>query len=100
MKRLERAACSEMMTLKCPECGAEFKVYEDLGLEYLAREWVQESGAESHRETRPDVLRSNEHEHDASLFIDKATGEPFLGEFFRGLVQMPPASDVEDLSEP
>ena len=46
------------------------------------------------------MLRSNEHEHDGSLFIDKATGEPFLGEFFRGLVQMPPASDVEDLSEP
>jgi hypothetical protein len=34
-----------------------------------------------------------------SEFIDKASGEPFLGEFFHGTAEMMRA-DVPDLSEP
>jgi hypothetical protein len=45
------------------------------------------------------VIRLAEHEHDPSEFIDKTTGEPFLGEFFHGTAEMMRA-DVPDLSEP
>jgi hypothetical protein len=39
-----------------------------------------------------------EHEHDATEFRDKATGEPFVGELLRGMGQML-REDVPDLSE-
>src|SRR5215210_7714115 len=88
VKRLEQATQGEVATLVCPTCGDEFVVYGDAALEYLCCEWQQTSGGESYRQTPADVIRLTEHEHDPSEFIDKATGEPFLGEFFRGTGEM------------
>ena len=59
----------------------------DASLEYICWEWEQASGAQTYRETPADVIRLAEHEHPASEFVDKATGEPFLGEFFGGIEQ-------------
>jgi hypothetical protein len=95
LKRLERGANSEMVELVCPECGAEFKAAGDAALQFLVHEWIEDSIAA----TSPDILlRIAEHEHDPSLMINKATGKPWLGEFFAGTLRMP--DDVEDLSEP
>jgi hypothetical protein len=98
IKKLERATEGQVATLVCPTCGDEFVVYGDAALEYLCREWAKTSGGETYRQTPADVTRLTEHEHDPSEFIDKATGEPFLGEFFRGTGEMMHA-DVPDLSE-
>ena len=92
LARLERGAHSEMVELVCPECGAEFKAAGDAAHQFLVHEWVEDSKAGS-----PDILRIAEHEHDPSLMINKATGKPWLGEFFAGTLRMP--DDPEDLSE-
>jgi hypothetical protein len=89
---LERGANSEMVQLLCPECGAEFKAAGDAAHQFLVHEWVENSKAAS-----PDILRIAEHEHDPSLMITKATGKPWLGEFFAGTLRIP--DDPEDLSE-
>ena len=101
VKKLERDTKGEKTTLMCPTCGEEFVVYGDASLEYLAWEWGQASGAETYRQAPVDVIRLTEHEHEASEFVDKATGEPFLGEFFRGMgpTMREPLENVEDLSE-
>jgi hypothetical protein len=92
LKRLERGTSSEMVELVCPECGAEFKAAGDAAHQFLVHEWVEDSKAVS-----PDILRIAEHEHDPSLMINKATGKPWLGEFFAGTLRMP--DDAEDLSD-
>jgi hypothetical protein len=92
IKRLERGASLEIVVLVCPECGAEFKAAGDAARLFLVHEWVENSKAES-----LDILRIAEHEHDPSLMINKATGKPWLGEFFAGTLRMP--DDVEDLSD-
>jgi hypothetical protein len=99
IKKLERDTQGQKATLVCPTCGDEFVVYGDGALEYLCWEWEQTSGSETYRQTPADVIRLAEHEHDPSEFIDKASGEPFLGEFFHGTGEMMRA-DVPDLSEP
>jgi hypothetical protein len=99
LRNLELAAQGEVATLVCPTCGDEFVVYGDAALEYLCWEWAQTSGGESYRQTPADAIRLTEHEHYPSEFIDKATGEPFLGEFFRDARETMHA-DVPDLSEP
>jgi hypothetical protein len=93
LRRLERGANLERVGLVCPECGAEFKAAGDAALQFLAHEWVEDSKAA----TSPDILRIADHEHDPSLMINKATGKPWLGEFFAGTLRMP--DDVEDLSD-
>jgi hypothetical protein len=93
LEKLERGANSEMVELVCPECGAEFKAAGDAALQFLVHEWIEDSKAGS-----PDIHRIAEHEHDPSLMINKATGKPWLGEFFAGTLRMP--DDVEDLSDP
>jgi hypothetical protein len=99
IKRLERGANSEMVELVCPECGAEFKAAGDAALQFLVHEWIEDSKAASRpAATSPDILlRIAEHEHDPSLMINKATGKPWLGEFFAGTLRMP--DDPEDLSD-
>jgi hypothetical protein len=93
LKRLERGANSEMVKLVCPECGEEFKAAGDAALQFLVHEWREDSIAGS-----PDILlRIAEHEHDPSLMINKATGKPWLGDFFAGTLRMP--DDAEDLSD-
>ena len=52
---------------------------------------------ETYRERPADVLRIAHHEHDPSLMVDKATGEPWMGEFFAG--NLGTHHDAEDLSE-
>ena len=98
IKRLEREADVRTLELRCPECGAEFVAKgQDPLLEYLCWEWQQNSSSETYRETPADVLRIANHEHDPSLMIDKATGEPWLGKFFAGSVRIP--LDAPDPSE-
>ena len=97
LKKLERHTKGDKTVLVCPECGAEFIAYGDPVPEYLAYEWQQNSNSETYRETPADVVAIANHEHDPSLMINKATGKPWVGEFFAGTVRMP--DDVEDLSE-
>jgi len=98
IKKLEHDTKGEKTTLVCPTCGAEFVVFGDAPVEYLAWEWEQGYEGETYRKTPEDVLRLVSHEHDASEFVDKATGEPFMGEFFRGTGHAW-REDVPDLSE-
>jgi len=98
IRKLEHDTRGEKTTLVCPTCGEEFVVYGDASLEYLVWEWAQASGAETFRQTPADLIRLTKHGHDASEFVDKATGEPFLGEFFRGTGHAW-HEDVLDLSE-
>jgi len=51
-----------------------------------------------YQEPPEEIRRVAEHAHDASKFIDTATGDPWLGEFFRGIEHEWPA-DTPDLSE-
>jgi hypothetical protein len=92
LRRLERGANLERVGLVCPECGAEFKAAGDAARLFLVHEWIEDSKAGS-----PDIHRIAEHEHDPSLMINKATGKPWLGEFFAGTLRMP--DDAEDLSD-
>jgi hypothetical protein len=92
LRRLERGANLEVVGLVCPECGAEFKATGDAALQFLVHEWREDSIAGS-----PDILRIAAHPHDPSLMINKATGRPWLGEFFAGTLRMP--DDPEDLSD-
>jgi hypothetical protein len=96
--KLEHDTAGYKTTLVCPECGAEFVVCGDASLQYLCWEWERASGNKTYRETPADVALLSEHEHDATEFIDKATGEPFVGELFRGMGRML-REDVPDLSE-
>ena len=98
IRRLEREADVVRVELRCPECGAEFVAKgEDPLLEYLAFEWQQGYDGETYRETPADVVRIANHEHDASLMVNKSTGKPWVGELLAGTVRMP--DDVPDLSE-
>jgi hypothetical protein len=96
--KLEHDTAGYKTTLVCPECGAEFVVHRDASLQYLCWEWERASGNKTSRETPADVALLIEHEHDATEFIDKATGEPFVGELLRGMGRML-REDVPDLSE-
>ncbi len=98
IKRLERDAVGEKTTLVCPTCGEEFVVHGDASAELLVWLWQQGYEGETYRKTPEDVIRLTEHEHDATLFVDKATGEPFMGGFFKGTGRVW-REDVPDLSE-
>ena len=98
IKKLERDTKGEKTTLMCPTCGEEFVVHGDASVEYLCWAWEQGYEGETYRKTPADVIRLTEHEHDASFFVDKATGSPFLGEFFKGTGRAW-REDVPDLSE-
>jgi hypothetical protein len=100
IKKVLNAAAGEKSTLTCPECGEKFTVYGDAPLEYLCWSWEQDYEGETYRKTPADILRLTQHEHDASSFINE-DGDPFLGEFFRGLgpTMREPPEDVPDLSE-
>ncbi len=98
IKKALAAAAGDKTTLVCPECGVEFVVLGDASAELLVWLWQQGYEGETYRKTPEDVIRLTEHEHDATLFVDKATGEPFMGEFFRGTGHAR-REDVPDLSE-
>lgn len=99
LRRLERDAGGEMHTVQCPVCGKVFRVRQDVARDYLKFWWATQRG-ETARETPRDVVRLLEHEHDASEFVDTASGTLWLGKGFRGIEHLPPDADVPDLSEP
>jgi len=66
------------MVLVCQECGEEFRVGENTDLEFIAHQWVLQSGQKSHRETPADVFVITNHRHDAENLIAKATGKRWL----------------------
>jgi hypothetical protein len=98
IKKLERAAMGEKTTLVCPTCGEEFMVYGDAPVEYLCWMWRQGYEGETYGQTPEDVLALTRHPHDASFFVDKVSGLPFMGEFFKGTERVW-REDVPDLSE-
>jgi hypothetical protein len=98
IKKLERDAMGEKTTLVCPTCAEEFVVHGDPSVEYLCWMWRRDYEGETYGQTPEDVLALTEHEHDATLFVDKATGEPFMGEFFKGTGRVW-REDAPDLSE-
>jgi hypothetical protein len=75
LRRLERDAEREMVTLVCQECGEEFRVAEDTGPALVAWDWQQRTGAESYQPTPKDVFTIVDHEHGAAALVKKATGE-------------------------
>ena len=98
LRCLERAAEVDTMMVVCPECGEEFVVHPDTGLDYLVWIWREDYQGETYGETLPDVSRLVAHAHDASLFVLKEDGSAWLGEFFRG-VRQEVLYVQEDLSE-
>jgi hypothetical protein len=101
LRRLERASEGKTMTLVCPECGEEFIAAGDVAVEFLVHDGASEARArpKSYRQTPEDILRIFEHEHKPSNFVEKTSGEPFLGPFFSGMDLGVAPEDVEDLSE-
>ena len=98
IRRLEREADVQTIELRCPECGAEFTAKgADPLVDYLRHEWGKGYDGETYRQAPADVVAIANHEHDPSLMIDRATGKPWVGEFFAGTVRMD--GDVPDLSE-
>ena len=98
LRRLERAAEGEMQAPKCPACGKVFRVPEGTAWAYLKYWWTTQRG-ETPQETPRDVVRLLEHEHDASEFVDTASGTLWVGKGFRGIEHLPLDVDVPDLSE-
>ncbi len=98
IRKLEHDTKGEKTTLVCPTCGEEFVVFGDAPVEYLCWMWRQDYEGETYGQTPEDVLALTRHPHDASEFVDKATGEPFLGEFFRDTGHAW-HEDMPDLSE-
>jgi hypothetical protein len=85
LKRLEEQSDFERMTLVCPECGEEFVVVGDAPMEYLVYEWCKGMAREDHRTPDDMLLRAFEHEHDASAFLEKSSGLPFLSKPVSGM---------------
>jgi hypothetical protein len=77
LRRRERAAEGEMVTLLCRECGEELTVAEDTDLALLAYEWVQGSGGESYQPTPADVFVITGHRCGWESLEVKATGKPW-----------------------
>ena len=77
VKRLERAAEGEMVTLHCRECGEELRVAEVTDLALLAHAWVQGSGGESYQPTPPDVFVITGHRCGWESLVVKGTGKPW-----------------------
>jgi hypothetical protein len=81
LRRLERAAEGEFMTLVCQECGEEFIAREGVELELVAHSWAEEHkrrGGTVYQETPPDALAIANHPHGELSLVDKRTGErPF-----------------------
>ena len=85
LKRLEKAAEAETMTLVCPECGAEFVAHGDVPLEFIVHQWVKETGEAGHHETPDSILRLFAHEHAPGAFLEKGSGLPFLSRAVSGI---------------
>ena len=85
LKRLEEAAEAEIMTLVCPECGAEFVAYGDVPLEFIVHEWGRETGEAGHHETPASILRLFAHEHGPGAFLEKGSGLLFLSKTVSGM---------------
>jgi hypothetical protein len=83
--RLEEAHGLVRATLVCPDCGEEFVVFGDAPMEYLTAEWTREAGAQSYRETPPDIAALFDHEHAPSDFLEKTSGLPWLSREVSGM---------------
>jgi hypothetical protein len=100
LQRLERDAEDEMQTLQCPVCGKVFHVRQGAAWDYLCYWWAAQRSDETAQEPPRDVVRLQEHAHDASDFVVTASGTLWLGKGFRGIEHEPRDEDVPDLSEP
>lgn len=85
LKRLERKTEGEITTLLCPECGEEFTVHGDVAVEYIVYEWSKVTGERGYHEVPENMLRVFQHEHDASTFVEKRSGLPFLSREVSGI---------------
>jgi hypothetical protein len=101
LKRLEQS-WPVKRTLVCPVCLKRFVVYGresyDPVVDFLLFVWKKGYQGGPYREPPEEIRRIAEHEHEAGEFIDAATGDPWLGEFFRG-VERAYLADTPDLSE-
>lgn len=88
LNKLQRTTERDTTVLLCPECGEEFRVHEDTPLDYVVSEWTKATGEKGYWTAPPDLLRLEAHAHDPSAFLDKATGSPWLGQFFHGTRRM------------
>jgi uncharacterized C2H2 Zn-finger protein len=98
IKRAVDEARTDSIIIRCPVCDEAFHVHRDTSVEYLSHWWAQDYPGKSYRQPTQEVMRLVKHPHDASEFVDAATGDPWLGEFFRG-VEREYLADTPDLSE-
>ena len=85
VERLAEEHNLRRMVLVCPDCGEEFVVFGDAPVEYLTAEWTREAGAQSYRETPPDIAALFDHEHAPSGFLEKTSGLPWLSREVSGM---------------
>jgi hypothetical protein len=85
LEKLERETEGDLTTLLCPTCGQEFTVHGDVAVEYIVHEWSKGTGERGHHQTPEDMLRAFQHEHDASAFVEKRSGLPFLSREVSGI---------------
>jgi hypothetical protein len=98
LDKLEHLAQGEIRVIRCPVCGEVFRVHRSTSVAYLAYWWAQDYPGKSYRQPTQEVLSLVEHPHDASEFVNTATGGPWLGEFFRAC-ERAYLADTPDLSE-
>jgi hypothetical protein len=78
MRRLEKVADEEMMTLVCRECGEELRVRQGIELDLVADAWAQEQkkrGQKDYGEPPEDVHLINYHPCNWTALREKYTGE-------------------------
>jgi hypothetical protein len=85
LRKLQEKSGYQRMTLVCPECGEEFTAHGDVAIEYIVREWSRGTGEKGYHKTPEDIGRLFDHEHDASAFIEKSSGLPFLSREVSGI---------------
>lgn len=101
LRRLERSAEGETVTLVCQECGEEFKTRLSVELDLVAYSWSvghEKRGEEVYWQPPEDVLRIIRHPHSELSLVHKSTGE----RLFSWGKQNPEGhtEPVEDLSQP
>jgi hypothetical protein len=82
LRRLEREAERETVTLRCRECGEEMTVAEDTDIQLICWEWeqgVRDRGGEPevYRPRPPDVFVVVEHPCGWESLEVKGTGKPW-----------------------
>jgi hypothetical protein len=104
LQRLKKEIRPFKRTLVCPECDEKFVVYGiepyDPTVNYLHYVWQTGPHGAPYQGPPEDIRRVVEHEHDPCEFLDTATGERWLGAFFRDMAELERRrEDIPDLSE-